>query len=196
MVLVDDDLAFSDALGLALSMTPALDVIGRAPDASSAQQVVLQRRPDLLITDYRLEGSGSGADCIRDLREAGFRSPAVVLTGFAAPQVQREVDALPRTVLLSKRERVTTLIDRFLAVLDGSYRPDFADGAAVLSDGELEVLERINAGSAAAHVASELSLSIHTVRSRMKSLMRKLEVSSQMEAVAVATRRGLLVPPS
>lgn len=73
-----------------------------------------------------------------------------------------------------------------------------APAAAVsqkLSPGELEVLEMLNQGKSPAEIAGLLYLSLHTIRSRIKSTHRKLEVASQVEAIAVATRMGLLVPP-
>ena len=71
-----------------------------------------------------------------------------------------------------------------------------APGASDLSDGELEVLELLNNGRSPADIAEDLFLSLHTIRARIKSIHRKLGVSSQVEAVAEATRMGLLVPPT
>ena len=82
------------------------------------------------------------------------------------------------------------------AILAGTFRVPLTHEQGGLSHGELEVLELINDGVAAAQIAPALHVSIHTVRSRIKSLMRKLDVTSQIEAVAEATRLGLLVPPS
>lgn len=196
VVLVDDDVAFAEALGLAMSLTPHLDVVGRAHDADSGFDTVMGTNPDLLICDYRLRDSVTGIQCARRLRQAGFTAPVVILTSYLVPRVHREVDSIPRAFALSKQESITTLITDFGSVAAGTYRPRLDPTDELLSEGEYEVLELVNAGKPAAEIATELHISVHTVRSRLKSLMRKLEVSSQVEAVAAATRLGLLVPPS
>lgn len=196
VVVIDDDVAFADALGLAISLTPHLDVIGHAHHAEDGYRLVLDRRPGLVVCDYRLRQSETGVDCLRRIRRAGVMTPAVVLTAYLAPKVEREVDTLPLVFALSKQQRIKDLITQFGEVVAGVYRPSLERRSQVLSDGEFEVLEAINAGVTAAAIADEQLVSIHTVRSRIKSLMRKLDVSSQVEAVAEATRMGLLVPPS
>ncbi len=193
---MDDDVAFAEALGLAMSLTPHLEVVGRAHNADDAYDTVMGTRPDLVVCDYRLRESETGIETARRLRGDGYDGPIVILTSYLAPRVRREVDSIPRTVAMSKRERITTLITDFGRVAAGSYTPSLADPEVMLSEVELEVLEQVNAGKAAAEIAADLHISVHTVRSRLKSLMRKLDVSSQVEAVAEATRLGLLVPPS
>lgn len=196
VVVVDDEVAFAEAIGLAMSLTPDLDVVGRAHCGQDARELVLRSRPHLLICDYRLGGATTGVECARDLRLAGYDAPIVILTSYLAPQVLREVDTVRRAVALSKQASITSLITDFRAVLAGTYSPGLPEGDGLLSVGELEVLEAINAGHSAAKIADDLHLSLHTIRSRIKSLMRKLEVGSQVEAVAEATRLGLLVPPA
>lgn len=196
LVIVDDDAAFVDALGLAISLTPHMTVVDSAHDADSGLDVVVRARPDLLVADYRLRNSVSGVELAKRARGSGYQGPIAILTGYTAPQIVREADHVPRTIVLSKQDRVMELVTAFGQMIAGSRQIGLAARCGVLSDGELEVLEAINAGHVASEIARDLHVSIHTVRSRVKSLMRKLDVSSQVEAIAVATRMGLLVPPS
>ena len=59
-----------------------------------------------------------------------------------------------------------------------------------LSVRESEVLEELMAGKAAADIATESYVSIATIRSQIKAILRKLEVNSQLAAVALAYRSG------
>ena len=75
--------------------------------------------------------------------------------------------------------------------------------AAGLTPREHEVLERLADGQDAMEIARELELSVYSVRGHIKSLMRKLKVHSQLQAVVVAARRGIVdvvgdgsVPPA
>jgi PAS domain S-box-containing protein len=64
--------------------------------------------------------------------------------------------------------------------------------AAGLTPREHQVLERLADGQDAMEIARELALSVYSVRGHIKSLMRKLKVHSQLQAVVVAARRGIV----
>jgi PAS domain S-box-containing protein len=64
--------------------------------------------------------------------------------------------------------------------------------AAGLTPREHEVLERLADGQDVMQIARELALSVYSVRGHIKSLMRKLDVHSQLQAVVVAARRGIV----
>ncbi len=110
VVVIDGDVAFAEAMGLAMSLTPHLDVVGRATNADNGYRTVMDNAPDLVISDYRLRDSDSGIECARRLRRDGYQSPIVILTGYLAPQVQRETDSLSRGVALSKGTRLGLLV--------------------------------------------------------------------------------------
>lgn len=199
IAIIDDQIAFAEALGLAISLTPDLAVAGRAPDADSGFDLVMSVRPDLAVCDYRLPGTESGIDCAGRLRAAGFGEPIMILTGYPAPQVRREAESVSGPILvLSKDHSIQEIVTNFRSLISGeSVGIGDHDEAAAhsLSDGELVVIEMMNNGYSAAEMAEQLHLSLHTIRARIKSMMRKLHVNSQIEAVARATRLGIVVPP-
>lgn len=200
VAIIDDQRAFAEALALAISLTEDLSVVGRAPDAQSGHELVLATEPDLTVCDYRLPGAESGVDCARALRADGYKGAILVLTGYPAPQVHREVADLPGDPVrvVSKDSEIQQIILAFRHALDGGDPDAYVETShddAGLSPGELQVLEMINDGLNATEIANRLFLSLHSVRSRIKSTLRKLNASSQREAVAKATRRGILVPP-
>ena len=66
--------------------------------------------------------------------------------------------------------------------------------SAKLTRREREVLERLAEGRATEEVAQLLHVSPHTVRSRVKSLLRKLEARNREHAVAIALTEGAIDP--
>jgi PAS domain S-box-containing protein len=64
--------------------------------------------------------------------------------------------------------------------------------AAGLTPREHEVLELLADGRDAVEIARRLDLSLHSVRGHIKSLLRKLRVHSQLQAVVVAARLGIV----
>jgi DNA-binding NarL/FixJ family response regulator len=64
-----------------------------------------------------------------------------------------------------------------------------------LTSREREVLERLARGDRAAAIAQELCVSLTTVRAQIRSIHTKLDVSSQLEAVALLRRvQGAVLP--
>ena len=60
--------------------------------------------------------------------------------------------------------------------------------APTLTAKELEILARLSSGSTNAHIARELRVSVHTVKTHAYNLFRKLGVSNRTQATAWANR--------
>lgn len=199
IVMIEDQVSYGDAFQIALSLTDDLILVARAADGDAGTELCTTLMPDLVVCDYRLPAGETGTSVAARLREAGYHAPIALLTGFAAPQVHREAAEIDDVHVLSKDSGIKEIVTDLRAILDGAV-PTLAPGVTIegidLSAGELEVLELLNHGHAPAAIATMLHLSLHTIRSRIKAIHQKLSVSSQSEAIAVATRRGLLVPPT
>jgi DNA-binding NarL/FixJ family response regulator len=61
-----------------------------------------------------------------------------------------------------------------------------------LTDRELEVLALLARGRSTEEIVAELTVSVHTVRNHVRAILAKLGAHSRLEAVAIATRRGLV----
>jgi DNA-binding CsgD family transcriptional regulator len=65
---------------------------------------------------------------------------------------------------------------------------------AELTERERDVLERLAEGRATEEVAELLHVSPHTVRSRVKTVLRKLGARNREHAVAIALSEGVIEP--
>ncbi|MDQ3936666.1 MAG: helix-turn-helix transcriptional regulator [Actinomycetota bacterium] len=63
-----------------------------------------------------------------------------------------------------------------------------------LTERERDVLERLAEGRPTEEVATLLHVSPHTVRSRIKTVLRKLGARNREHAVAIALREGAIDP--
>ncbi|MGB7051810.1 MAG: helix-turn-helix transcriptional regulator, partial [Acidimicrobiales bacterium] len=72
--------------------------------------------------------------------------------------------------------------------------PPGAEGLLKLTGAERRVLFHLTTGRSPQTIANELVVSLATVRSHIRSVLRKLGVRSQLAAVALATSRAL--PPN
>jgi DNA-binding NarL/FixJ family response regulator len=71
-------------------------------------------------------------------------------------------------------------------------RRDYQRVGATLTGREREVLALLADGLANAAIARQLGLSVNTVRNHVQNVLMKLNAHSKLEAVAVASREGLL----
>jgi LuxR family transcriptional regulator, maltose regulon positive regulatory protein len=101
---------------------------------------------------------------------------------FAGPRVQELLSAPPATRARSQ----------FAARLDASRAAVARDSAAQLSERELAILALLPSLMNAREIAAEFTVSVNTVKSHIRSIYAKLDVSSRREAVVQAHERGLL----
>ena len=210
ILLVDDHPLTRSALAGLLTQH-GFDVVGEASDGEDAIEAAARLQPDLILLDLSMPGL-DGLSALPRLREAASECEVVVLTasgteekllgairGGAAGYLlkseppERIVDFL-RGVARGEAALSGAVARRlFEQVREGGGRssgvPDSI--AAALSARELEVLLLLDDHLATDEIAKRLFISEHTVRSHVKSLLRKLGVSSRREALeALAIARG------
>jgi DNA-binding NarL/FixJ family response regulator len=210
VLIVDDHPLTRDALATLLAGS-GFDVVGEAEDGAQAIELARQQQPDLVVLDLSMPGT-DGLAALPAVREAAPAAEVVVLTasgteddllaaiqGGAAGYLlkseppDRIVDFLrgvARGEAALSGEVARSLLEQ---VREGGYRnggvPD--DIAGALSAREVEVLLLLDEHLGTDDIAKRLFISEHTVRSHVKSLLHKLNVSSRREALeALAVARG------
>ncbi|HLB18786.1 MAG TPA: response regulator transcription factor [Gaiellaceae bacterium] len=210
ILLVDDHPLTRSALAGLLTQH-GFDVVGEASDGEEAIEAAVRLAPDLILLDLSMPGL-DGLSALPRLRAAAPDCEVVVLTasgteenllgairGGAAGYLlkseppERIVDFL-RGVAQGEAALSGAVARRLLEqVREGGGRssgvPDSI--AATLSARELEVLLLLDDHLGTDEIAKRLFISEHTVRSHVKSLLRKLGVSSRREALeALSVARG------
>lgn len=207
VLVADDHQVVSAALTMALRGegldAHALCVTGG--EGVLAQTV--RHRPGLVLLDLDLGARPDGrphrgAELVTELRAAGWC--VVILTGSgnrsqiaaavaagAAGWISKSApfsalitavrEAAAGGVLLTPHEREAWMSEH-RSVTARHRKLDRRLGA--LSPRERQVLERLADGHRAGAIAEEFVVSLATVRSQIRSILTKLEVSSQLEAVA------------
>jgi DNA-binding NarL/FixJ family response regulator len=208
VLIVDDHELVAEALQRTLSAEADLDVIGHALTVAAAIAAAREQRPDVILMDFALpDGHGTEAAAIikRELPDTEI----VMLTGQADCGVLaaalesgcsgfvtkdgslRDLASAIRGVLAGEVRVPQKLIGQLAAYL----RPRPAATGSDLTRRELEVLRMLADGRSTSAIVDELVLSVHTVRNHIRNILAKLNAQSRLEAVAIATRQGLLASP-
>jgi DNA-binding NarL/FixJ family response regulator len=165
-------------------------------------------RPDVVLLDLDLGAMGDGVDLVQPLTELGAR--VLVVSGTTdrvrlAGTVERgAVGFLPKTVpfedLLSTvldvvaQRPVLSTAERYELMAElRSARAFRSKGLApfgTLTPKERAVLAALSQGLRAEIIAADSVVSEATVRSQIRSVLAKLGVKSQLEAVALAWNVG------
>lgn len=62
------------------------DVVGLAATADRAVELAAGNRPDVILMDLRLKGTGDGVDAAFRIHDKGIKSAVIFVTGSAEPQ--------------------------------------------------------------------------------------------------------------
>ena len=94
IVVIDDDELVRDGMRRLLLGWGCQVVSAASDEAALAGLASQDRRPDLIISDYRLAGGSTGLETIERLRGAASRPiPALLISGDTAPDRLREASA-------------------------------------------------------------------------------------------------------
>jgi len=213
VLIVDDHRTVAEALALVLETDARIHCAGVVPSAEEALALMSQQRCDVVVMDVVLAGVG-GIEGTRRIRAAHPQARVVVLTGHVEAGVLAAAVEAGASAFLPKTGPLSDVVDAILAPEDtsliiGAHTPLRVISEAMgvrdrlqreaptqsLTGRELDVLEMLAEGMSPAVAAEELGISLHTCRGHIKSILSKLQVHSQLEAVVAAWQRGLLRTP-
>jgi PAS domain S-box-containing protein len=181
-----------DAASTIISINqPAADLLGTGHD-----ELVGRRIDDLIRTPERASGRGS-ADLVRSLgRRERRRTVDITTPSGEVRAVRAYAMQLPHSATEDRAAVVAVVLDpepNFVGEEAPNHSPDRDFSLDdVLSPREIEVLRLLTQGLDVRAVSSHLGISIHTTRNYVKSVLHKLDVRTQLQAVVVAIRYGLL----
>ncbi|WP_330272779.1 response regulator transcription factor [Lentzea sp. NBC_00516] len=202
VVLVEDHDMVAEAIGQALERA-GFTVIARASSVATALAEIVRGRPDVVLLDRRLP-DGDGTALIPEFVRAGAK--VLVLTGEATASVAARVAEAGGAGLILKSARLDDLVEavrkvaagevvfdsRLLAgVLDRLTGRVKAAGAS-LTAREQETLLLLADGAGTDQISTRLGVARNTARNHVQRVLDKLGARSQLEAVSIARREGLL----
>lgn len=215
VLLADDHALFREGLAGIITSQPDMDVVGEASDGLEAVVMAQELKPDLVLMDVQMP-TLDGIEAARQIKEMLAHATIVMLTvrdddeklfealksgaqGYLLKDIHsKEMLAMLRGALHGEAALSPRMAGRVLKEFRrlGSRLPAFAaaddDDLVELTRRELETLTIAARGVSDKEIAEELSISIHTVKSHMRTILSKLHVNTRRQAARIARSKGLL----
>jgi len=211
VLLVDDHALFREGLGMIIASQEDMDVVGEAADGLEAVVKTAELHPDLILMDIQMPGM-DGIEATRRIKKENPTTTIVMLT--VRDDEEKLFDAIKNGAqgYLLKKMNSAELVDMARRALAGEVaipsrlagqmleefrrlsqlEPREKEGCEDLSPRELDVLNQVALGKTDKEIAAVLSLSVHTVKTHMRNILAKLQVSGRREAARYAREKGMM----
>lgn len=206
LVVVDDHALFRRGLVGLLEEMPGFSVVGQAGDGQQALPVIEKARPDVVLLDLNMPNM-DGITALRALRERKLPVKVLMLTisqndtdlldairagadGYLLKNT--EPDELRRAIRRVAEGQGALSPEVTAPILRAISRSAVEDQTHMLSERELDVLGCLVDGLTTQQIASRLFISENTVKTHVRHIFEKLEVSNRAEAVGKAMQMGII----
>jgi two-component system, NarL family, response regulator len=192
VLVADDHVTVLEGLMAIIGRQPDMSVVAGVSNGCEACESWKDRRPDVTLLDLRMPLL-DGVAAIEEIRRMDPAARVIVLTTYDTDNdIARAVQAGARAYLLKDTPR-EAMLDTIRRVHRGELCVTAPSAAAEsLTPREHDVLRFLGHGHSNKDIASRLSISEMTVKTHLRSIFSKLQVSNRTEAIAAATRKGLI----
>ncbi|MEZ5375144.1 MAG: response regulator transcription factor [Acidimicrobiales bacterium] len=203
IVVIDDHAVLLESLASSLGGRDGIEVVATMHSLAEFLECSGDAAPfDVVVADCDL-GDGLGTDIVPQAAAAG--AVVLVLSGWSQALVAATAAQTGCAGFVHKGSPLAELERAIRTVFDGGT-VFAADAIAALTsvtdqarpeltEREFDILRLLAGGRAAKEISETLFTSIHTTRSHIRSILTKLEATSQLETVVKAVQLGLIEIP-
>ena len=199
VLIADDHSVVRMGLASLLGTANNVEVVGEATDGADAVRKALALAPDVVVMDLVMPRK-DGVAATKEIHAAAPGVRILVLTTFGTSDEIAHALKAGASGAIMKSATNRELLAAVQAVAAGrSAVSEEVEGILAndppipdLSQRQHEILESITRGLTNKEIATQLEISLESVKSHIKVLLEKLGAASRTEAVAIAVRKQLL----
>ncbi len=207
VLIYDDNEVLRQSLQLLIEAEPDMDFLALMPNAETVEVDVAELKPDVVLMDIDMPGV-NGVEAVRRIVKLNNRLPVIMLTVFDDNEnifnaicagasgyilkryATEEVPGAIRMVLTGGAPMTGAVARKVLTMVPQARSQE--QEQSNLSAKEIAILQFLVNGYSYKMIASELKISIDTVRFHIKKIYDKLHVHSATEAVSKAIKDKLV----
>ena len=208
VVIADDHEILVAALKSALTVEPDIEVVGTVHDGAALLALVAQLKPAVAVVDIGMPGM-NGIEATERLAAKHSTTRVVILSAYGDKRFVLEAinagaagyvvkssaaDELPRAIRAVAQGNTYLCPEVAGAVADAARSRGQAHAgreSAVLAPRERVIVRLLSEGKSSLQIAGELHISVATVDTHRRNIMRKLEMHNVAELTRYAIREGL-----
>lgn len=211
IILIDDHTLFRSGIKALLSRQSDFDVIGEAADGFTGIKLVEQMRPDIVLLDLDMPVM-NGRETLAQILSSNPQQTVVMLTVSEDNDDLTECMRIGARGFLLKNINADFLLDSIRKAVDGDnvFSPEMTTRLvqslispasprtdhllSTLTPREMEILGYLAAGHSNKVIARHLDLAESTVKVHVQNLLRKLNLSSRVQAAVYAVQHKVPQP--
>lgn len=211
IVLIDDHTLFRSGIKALLARQEGFEVIGEASDGLSGVKLVEQQQPDMVLLDLDMPVM-NGREALAQILSSRPDQTVVMLTVSEDSEDLTECMRLGARGFLLKNINAEFLIEsikkaaagdnvfspemtaRLVQSLINPGAPAVAGALDSLTQRELEILGHLAAGRSNKVIARKLDLAESTIKVHVQNILRKLELTSRVQAAVYAVQHNVPQP--
>ena len=211
IILIDDHTLFRSGIKALLSRQSDFDVIGEAADGFTGIKLVEQMRPDIVLLDLDMPVM-NGRETLAQILSSNPQQTVVMLTVSEDNDDLTECMRIGARGFLLKNINADFLLDSIRKAVDGDnvFSPEMttrlvqslispasprADHLlSTLTPREMEILGYLAAGHSNKVIARHLELAESTIKVHVQNILRKLNLSSRVQAAVYAVQHKVPEP--
>ena len=184
---------------------PGLSLLGTVDDARQLIKEATERHPNVLIMDYQSKDP-SHLELMKKVIDTETSKLLIITNESKKEHIQSLLDLGIKGIVTkscSKDEilnaiKSVSMDSRFYCnrvldtLMDQEEEKEINCDPTVLSQREYEVLKLITKGYKTTEIADELYVSVHTINSHRKNILKKLNLKSPTELIVYAMETGLV----
>jgi len=199
VLIADDHVTVIAGLASIIGLQPDMIVVAEAANGREAVDLWRKHRPDVALFDLRMPKL-DGVGAIEEIHQMDTSARVIVLTTYDTDnEIYRAIKAGAKGYLLKDARREELLdcirrVNRGETCIPPSLVEKLASGLSgeTLTGRELDVMTLLARGKSNKEIGANLYISETTVKTHLRRIFTKLNVLSRTEAIAAASRRGLV----